>query len=463
MISISKNNLSYKCDCHVIEKNNIVVFNDINIDKNAFYTIITLDKNNKTVTFIQDDLGDIKQYYYASINDEILIDTSIKNIINKMETRQFNDQSLYYFLSCGFIPNENTLVKNINKVVPGYVNIYNIDNNTIILNNIKLDNCNEKFCEHKYKNILLNNMNKYVKKDMNVGFAISSGFDSNLLISLYNRNVKNNNSYFCIGGNSGVNEIPEVKKILKNYNYSDFNYGFVDKNTFNNYHKIVYMYEGLFYERGIFLQYQLYELLKYKNINIILGEGADQVLHINSVLNNDIKCNIKKKGYSLYKNCPKEILNYLVLKKSSLLLSYTKNNIIYPYLYKNFRNYNYSFNNLYGYDKNKHKKLVKNEVEINISKILNKTGGATDQESLFSSREELNDIKDIALTSHFSNIVCEHNTTELSLDIDYILKIIYLLIFEKIFMIDNKYIDNSDLLENVNIQEFIIDRLSINK
>ena len=162
-------------------------------------------------------------------------------------------------MSCGFIPNEKTLIEKIYKVVPGCKNICRIDYDEIILkvsNTIYTKESN--FCEKKYKDMLLVNIEKKICNNK-IGFAISSGFDSNLLISLYNNKYKKINNFFIIGGAKGINEIPTVKEIISIYKYDKFYSSFVDKNTFKEYSKIVYMYEGLFYERGIFLQYELYK------------------------------------------------------------------------------------------------------------------------------------------------------------------------------------------------------------
>lgn len=282
-------------------------------------------------------------------------------------------------------------------------------------------------------------MLKYINENKKIGFTISAGFDSNLLIWLYNKADSKEKVYFCIGGQKGVNEIPVAKKILKNYNVRNFNYSLVNNQTLNDYPKIVFLYEGLFYERGIFLQYELYKLCYKENLNLILGEGADQILHCSAKKKHNITKLITKEKFSLYKNCPLELLRYVVLKKSSLLLSRTNNNLIYPYLYKKFRVYNYNLGFYFGYDKKKHKKVVIDEISQDIKTELNKIGGATEQKALYKDEVTYNKIKEIVFHSKFSKIKCEHNTTELSSDSDYLLKILYLIIFENIFINNNNY------------------------
>lgn len=180
-----------------------------------------------------------------------------------------------------------------------------------------------------------------------------------------------------------------------------------------------------------------------------MGEGADQILHINNKKINNIKNCMRKENFSFYRNCPREMLIYIVLKKSSLLLCTTNNNIVYPYLYKNFRNYGYNYSKLFKYDKRKHKKIVLETVNKSIVNIISKIGGSTDQNSLFNSLDEFKKIEREALKTSFSKIKCEHNNTELSMDTDYILKIIYLKIFEKIFLNENRNYDKDDFLYEI--------------
>lgn len=450
MIIIDYINDTYESDFkYVFDEKDRTLFYNKQINKNAFYTIIEYNKKNKSVTFNQDDLGDLSQYYYSVINEKLIIDTSIVPILKMLKEKEFDKHGLYFFLSCGFIPNEKTLVKNIYKVVPGFINIYFAKEKRIKLKRKKLQKRGLVFTRKKYLLLLSKNIFDNCIEEKNTGFALSSGFDSNLLVSLYSKNSDKKIDFFSVGGKIGVNEIPIVKEIIKSYNINTFHSSLVDCKTLKSFPKIVYLYEGLFYERGIFLQYELYKLCQNQNLNLILGEGADQILHCRATKTNNITDIIKEESFSLYRNCPYEMLRYIVLKKSSLLMSKTGNNIIYPYLYKNFRTYNYSFPFLFGFDKKMHKKIVKHVIPTALKGLINKIGGATEQISLYESKEVFDLIYNYINNTKYKGLKCEHNKTELSLDDDYILKIIYLILFEKIFLLSDEYdgksIDNLDL------------------
>lgn len=421
-----------------------------------FYTLIEFDKKNRKLTIIQDDFGDLKQVYYVYVDNRLILASKFRTVLKYLNNRQFNDRSLYYFLSCGFIPNEYTLIDRVYKVVPGYINLIEILNKNVKLKKkqYKLMENDEQFKVEKYKELLVDAIYKQIDNNKDYGMTISSGYDSNLLVSLFGNIQKDKVTYYSIGGSRGVDETSIAKKILDEYEFSNIDISYVDENTFSAFPQIVYLYEGLFYERGIFLQFELYKMLINRNINVILGEGADQVLHVYYNFVHDMSDEIKKEGYSLYKCCPGEMLLYLVLKKSSLLLSNTSNKLIYPYLSKEFVSYVNKIRNDNGFDKKVHKEIVIDSVSEKISTYLEKIGGATDQIALFKNDDEFLKWKNIVLNSKFSLIECERNTTELSLDMDYVLKIIYLMLFEKIFILSDEFILDEDLITKFNIYDF---------
>lgn len=425
--------------------------------KYPFYTIIQFNKINKQIIINQDNQGDLQPIYYTYIKNKIIISNSLQDILIYLDNKKFNKKSLYYFLSCGFIPNENTLIKNVYKIIPGYINILKFMNKTLELKKKKFNviKYNKPFNKEKYNKLLLDEIHKQSNSCKEYAMTISSGYDSNLLIALLNTKQKENIQYYSVGGSKGVDETTTAKKILKEYKNNDLHTSYVDSNTFSSFPEIVFLYEGLFYERGIFLQYELYKMLAKQNKNIVLGDGADQILHINYKNKYNIHKEIKKKDYSLYQHCPYEMLVYLVLKKSSLLLTNTSNHLVYPYLSNKFISYVDKIRNENGFDKKIHKNIVQNTVPQNVTPYLNKLGGATEQIALFKDDSEFLKWQNKALNSKYSSIKCERNTTELSQDIDYILKILYLMIFEQIFLKTNKFILNKELIKQYNIHDFI--------
>lgn len=417
------------------------------------YSLIIIDKRKKRLYVFQDYFGSNQNIYFYDDRTEIIISNELKQIIkNKNIDWQIDLKSVKNFLDKGFITNEDTLVKFIHKV-PGKKYL------EINLNNAKYKIKRNIFVKNIY-NIKKVNSDSYVKtmeeicdssKCENIGVTISSGYDTNFLV--YNLR-KNNNKLkaFSIGGTIGRNEVPNSYFISKYYKNIDFHSKLVDDNSLINYPEIIFALEGAIYESGIFLQYELAKLIKDNNIeNMILGDCADQVLHYNlyhpiSKFIDKTKYYLKNyaqlcKGISIkpYKDIY-EMASYKVLKKSGILMSYYGINAQYPYLRREFVETAKRIVIKGDNNKSYHKDIIHKTLPLEIVKILKKIGGATDLKTLFIGKISLNNIREVAQNSKYYK---KKKFNDEFYEIDYFMKIIYLEIFERMF-IKEKIIDNEN-------------------
>lgn len=417
------------------------------------YSLIIIDKKARKLYVFQDYFGSNQNIYFYDDRTEIIISNELKQIIkNKHIDWQIDLKSVKSFLDKGFITNEDTLVKLIHKV-PGKKYL------EINLNNAKYKIKRNIFLKDIY-NIKKVNSDFYVKtmekicdssKCKNMGVAISSGYDTNFL--LYNLR-KNNNKLkaFSIGGTIGRNEVPNSNFISTYYKNIDFYSKLVDDNSLMNYPEIIFALEGAIYESGIFLQYELAKLIRDNKVeNIILGDCADQVLHYNlyhpiSKFIDKTKYYLKNyaqlcKGISIkpYKDIY-EMASYKILKKSGILMSYYGINAQYPYLRREF--VETAKRIVIKGDNNKiyHKDIIHKTLPLEIVKILKKIGGATDLKTLFIGKISLNNIRKVAQNSKYYK---KKKFNDEFYEIDYFMKIIYLEIFERMF-IKEKIIDNEN-------------------
>lgn len=421
------------------------------------YSLIIIDKRTKRLYVFQDYFGSNHNIYFYDDRTEIIISNELKQIIkNKNINWRINLKSVNKFLYKGFITNKDTLVNLIHKV-PGKKYL------EINLNNAKYKIKRNIFVKDIY-NIKKVNSVSYVKtmeeicnssKCKNIGVTISSGYDTNFLV--YNLR-KNNNKLeaFSIGGIIGRNEVPNSYFISKYYKNLDFHSNFVDDKSLINYPEIIFALEGAIYESGIFLQYELAKLIKDNNVdNMILGDCADQVLHYN--LYHPISSHIDKikyylknyaqlcKGVSIkpYKDVY-EMASYKILKKSGILMNYYGINTQYPYLRRKFVETAKRIVIKGDSNKTYHKNIIHKTLPSEIVKILKKIGGATDLKTLFIGKISLNDIRRVARNSKYYK---KKKFNDEFYEIDYFMKVIYLEIFERMFIRDkiNKDRRNNNL------------------
>lgn len=430
--------------------------NKINNYIDGLYSLIIYDKNINKLYVYKDYFGSNHNIYYYKNNNKIIISNKLKSIIkNNKNNWKFNKNSIKDFLFYGYIPNKNTLVKDIYKI-PGKRNLeINLINNKIkliksklIIKRIKVD---KNLYDKTVSEVCYSYLDNYPK---NIDITISGGYDTNyILYHLRNKTNKKINAY-CIGGTSGRNEIPVSKEICKNYKNIDFYSKLVDSNTIDNYPELVWILEGSVYESGIFLQYELANMLsKNKVKNIYLGEVADQVL--NYELYSKILLPIKKLSYKIIKKIIKlttgivrgpykdayDMSSYIILKKDGLIMNYFNVNPNSPYTRKKYMNI--ARNTVKFKDKTKeyHKKIIKELLPKDITKNLNKIGGTIDIKTLFDKNIKIDEIKELASKSdYYKNI----NFKDKEYEIDYYLKIIYIELFKKMFLedIDKYYNEN---------------------
>lgn len=409
------------------------------------YSLIIIDYKIKKAFVFQDYFGSNQNIYYYKNKKNIYLTNELKQIILQYEQEwKINNKATKQFLKKGFVIGKDTLAKNINKIPSKQYLKIDFKNMSIQLKKYHYKKCRDKRIIDKeiyndiFKSICLSSVPTEAMT------TISSGYDTNYLLYTLRKNTNKHISTFCIGGMIGRNEVPDAKKICKNYENVTFNYKMVNDISLYKYPEIVFALEGAMYESGIFLQYELARLLKENNVHeIMLGECADQVLnyelyHKRNLIINKIKYNMKKVGkkilksidYKPYKN-PYEMASYKILKKNGILMNYMGIKTQYPYLRQEF--IKVAKKVVKKGDKNKeyHKKVINETLPSNVTEILKKIGGATELKTLFVGNIKLDDLKRISRDSEFYS---DKKFDDQYYEIDYYMKIIYIELFKKIFL-----------------------------
>ena len=325
-----------------------------NIISNTF-SIIILDKRKNKITCIQDINGDSIPIYIYKHNEEFMITNKIINIINNYKDNFcINPKAISNFIKKGFIPNKETLVKNIYKLIPKHNLIINLQNQKMkfIKKKIKYEKIKNYTADiyiNEFKKIIQNN-----EKDKKVYITLSSGYDSNFIFRFLDKNKPI--EAFSIGGITGTDETEKVADNIKKYNNTHLHISYVNEKTLEEYPNLIYNLEGALYERGIFLQYELYKnisKMQLENVNIFAGEGADQIFsyeyynekyyyircikYITKRLKKILKNHTSSKtnGGIVNRFNRYQFLTYIIIKKNGILMNNLNINTVYPYLYKN--------------------------------------------------------------------------------------------------------------------------------
>lgn len=409
------------------------------------YTLVIIDYKNEKCFVFQDLLGFNQSIYFYKKGNYFYISNCMKKIITNVDNNfEIDVHSARCFLKKGYIPNSNTMIKSIKKIASKkYLEI-----------DLKSFAVRQKIYKFNFKNTtgrvlpeIYNKVFETVCKSLigrEVSVTLSSGYDSNYILYTLKKNTEKKIDIFSIGGKIGRNEVPVAKMICTLYDNVVFHSEVVDDTSFQSFPEIVRILEGAIYESGIFLQYELAKLIcKNKKADIFFGECADQVLdyefyHPISAFINKVQYTIPKAikkilwkiNYKPYKDIY-DMASYKVIKKNGIMMNYFGINCHYPFLRKAFLSV--AKKAVIKGDKTKsfHKQVIISLLPDDIKELLIKIGGATELKTLFTGDIKLDDVKRVCERSQYYK---EKKFDDQYYAIDYLLKIIYLELFERMFV-----------------------------
>jgi len=436
------------------------------------FSVFIYDENAEKAYLFQDKYGSNLPIYYVNSNKEFIFSTSLKAILKNVNIRkELNYAAVYDLLSFQtIIPNESTLIRDIYKLPPQKIMVFDFKYNSFKIEPLKRNE--EKISLSSAKANLIksieNNLARLFKHITveRLALALSSGYDSNFILFSLRKLTLNKIEAISVGG-ININEIPQTKLIVDTYKNVVHNTKIIDNTAIDSFPDIVWRIEGYVFERGLFLQYELGKILSERNINtVFLGECADQLL--NSCRNSKLEKfkNIIRRNligdlyYLLFKRSegwrilqPSSSLNKYqaqgnydiefdyILKKNGIMLNRFGKEGLYVFINKETNLMSKALGKLNSgkqYYKEQLKKLFEENIKKNISK--GKLGGATDIGYLLDRRLEV--IIKILQSDFVKNIFSESQINRMCNNTrDYrhlILRIVYIYLFNELF-VSGKY------------------------
>jgi len=184
------------------------------------------------------------------------------------------------------IPNENTLVEGVKKLVTQRNMIIDI---TSRQKRYELFRCaEEELSREEAEARLIDSIGNNIKKlaqqlrKPDYTLTLTGGWDSNLMLSFLNNQCTGIINAVTINGGGTTSEIPSVKHVLRFYSRSKTRQftRMIQGSVFNSLPNIVWILEGYLFQTGVFLRYVLSELIReIGSSSVFLGSGADPILN----------------------------------------------------------------------------------------------------------------------------------------------------------------------------------------
>ena len=158
----------------VINKNGLNFINHIK----GMFAILVYDTKTKNIHLFRDPSGQKHLYYYVKENN-LIICSEIKPIINILENFHYDDKNLISSLIIGYPIDKFTLFKNINKVLPGQHLIIN-QKKQIHKNLFK--QYTENFDGESPADVINRTVCNHLQTKKKIALNLSGGLDSSVLL-----------------------------------------------------------------------------------------------------------------------------------------------------------------------------------------------------------------------------------------------------------------------------------------
>lgn len=414
----------------------------------GLYSLVIYDKETQLLIATQDMVSYYHPLYYYLNQDHLIVSLSLKELIIKSAVKpQIEDGNVSEFLYNGFLTDDRCLLKKIKKVPAMHIFKYNFV--------AKTANYKKKYYDLKggitkttdYFSLLETSIKESLSGYKEINMALSSGFDSNLLLYIVTTlNPKCKINAFCIGSCDGNDETQSVQDICKMYPQVKLTLHKVSPDILESFPQMIFELEDSVFERGIFLQYMMGEAISSKGeLPTFFGEGADQLLSSELRMSGDPYYFVGIEQHYPWVYFPYEMLTYIIIKKNGIFLRNRNVNAKYPFIRKEFIQGVNAYRAENGTSKEHYKKYIVDLVDPKVAERLVKRPGSTNLTSLFDENNTRRLFRAAESCRFYSMLTKQPDRDSGNeVDMDNCLKILYLKCFEKIFC------DNSDKLEEKN-------------
>ena len=309
----------------------------------GMFSFLIYNKNDNSCFIARDRFG-IKPLYIKKDNNQILISSEIKPILNYSNRNKFYKKAFADFLfSQKMDHREVTFFQDIKSIEKSSYAI--IKRNKIYKYNywsiIETRNTCSKNFEKDYLDLFRKSVSRHLISDRKIGLLFSGGTDSAALASIMKRSYsKSFINYTYDFKNSSIGDGINASKISKNLNIKNKLINIKPKEIIDDFDNMCLRLESPFTSIRLFGHHKCLKEMKKDNISVALeGSGGDEILggyeynlihsYLDQIKN---KNDINKFINLLLKRNPNKFMNYISTIKDQF--SVLKN--CYPFLNKEY-------------------------------------------------------------------------------------------------------------------------------
>lgn len=252
------------------------------------FFVLIYDEKQETVYLAQSEFGCPLPIYYAEMPGGFVFSTSLKALLQKAGMRR----DLYapairdFIFYSEIIPNENTLVAGVKKLVTQRNMVLDIASRRKRFTSFRGEV--EIVSKEQGETQLIDSVGGSLErlagqlKEPDFTMTLTGGWDSSLMLSFLNRLCSGTIKGVTINGGGVTNEIPAVEHVLKFYPANAVRHVTytMPSSIFDLLPDVVWILEGYMVQPGMLLRYALSRLIRdIGGCSVFLGSGADPVLN----------------------------------------------------------------------------------------------------------------------------------------------------------------------------------------
>jgi asparagine synthase (glutamine-hydrolysing) len=196
----------------------------------GMFAFALMDKENKKLMLARDIAGEKPLFYYSK-EGLIAYASELKPLVESIEdSKEININAFNHYLGNGYIPREESIYSNINKLIAGEYLIFDIetgkvlkdkywDLNKLIAKKLKPQKkSSEITLTNKLEQLLETSVSQKLISDAPLGMMLSGGVDSSIMVAIASRFKDKLNTYTVIYPDNKVfNEQKYAKLISKRF------------------------------------------------------------------------------------------------------------------------------------------------------------------------------------------------------------------------------------------------------
>ena len=252
---------------------------------NGMFAFIIYDKNENKLFVARDHFG-IKPLYFHNDESYLIFGSEIKAILQHPNIDAIpNYNAVNQYLTFQYVIGNETLFKNIYKLLPGHQMSINLNSMDIKISkywepSFRVDNHHtEEYFIHELKHLLNDTINIQLRSDVPVGSYLSGGMDSSIVTILASKLLNGNFKSFTGAFREGqeFDETRYAREVAESSSSELFEIYPTEDEFINLLPKLIYHLDEPAAGPGLFPQYMVSKLAA-QNVKVVLGgQGGDEI------------------------------------------------------------------------------------------------------------------------------------------------------------------------------------------